>query len=363
MKIMYLLFSFTVGGTERLVANICNEMQKRNNEIHLYIVNDLVDDALIYSLDKQVKVCLQKRKIGSGNLASTSIRIAEYVRNNDIEVIHCNSFDSPELVLISKIIKPRVKVYYTVHGMNQYKNLSTIRKVYRNIVCERIIGISECVKRDLLINGSSKKKTVLVYNGIVIKEDKSAYTLRERTKITIGCVARFMPSIKGQDVLVKAARFLRDKIDEDFKVVFAGGVADNQKDEYNKIIQYVEDNKLSDVISFIGVVDDVPKFMQSIDICVVPSRSEGFGLTLIEAMSMGVPCISSDIDGLSELIRLIGIGDLFETGNSEALADVIVDNIKNLDEKKKRASMIKDKIKDTFSIKKMCDSLEKVYEV
>ena len=46
MIIMYLLFSFTVGGTERLVANICNQMETKNEEVHLYIINDLIDDNL-----------------------------------------------------------------------------------------------------------------------------------------------------------------------------------------------------------------------------------------------------------------------------------------------------------------------------
>ena len=46
MKIMYLLFSFTVGGTERLVANICNQMENQNEEVHLYIINDLIDEII-----------------------------------------------------------------------------------------------------------------------------------------------------------------------------------------------------------------------------------------------------------------------------------------------------------------------------
>ena len=49
MKIMYFLFSFKVGGTERVVANISNQMEIQNEELHLYKINDLIDDNLLDS--------------------------------------------------------------------------------------------------------------------------------------------------------------------------------------------------------------------------------------------------------------------------------------------------------------------------
>ena len=51
MRILNLLFSFTVGGTERLVTDVCNSLVKQDNDVHLFIVNDLVDDAMINRVD------------------------------------------------------------------------------------------------------------------------------------------------------------------------------------------------------------------------------------------------------------------------------------------------------------------------
>ena len=50
MKIMHLLFSFTIGGTERLVSDICNEMVAKEHDVHLYIVNDLLSKELLSTL-------------------------------------------------------------------------------------------------------------------------------------------------------------------------------------------------------------------------------------------------------------------------------------------------------------------------
>ena len=97
MRIMYLLFSFTVGGTERLVADICKEMILNNQEVFLYIVNDLYSGELLDSLDKRIHVELQNRPVGGEEKITTLLKIAKYVKQYRIDVVHCNSFNSPEL--------------------------------------------------------------------------------------------------------------------------------------------------------------------------------------------------------------------------------------------------------------------------
>ena len=57
MKIMYLLYSFTIGGTEKLVSDICNEISKEN-EVHLFIVNDHYDEAMVSKISSNVKINL-----------------------------------------------------------------------------------------------------------------------------------------------------------------------------------------------------------------------------------------------------------------------------------------------------------------
>lgn len=362
MNILYLLFSFTVGGTERLVADICNEMVRRDNNVFLYIVNDLVDEKLVNSLDKKVLVELQRRNSGR-QLISTIVKIAKYVDFYNIDVVHCNSFDSPELLLLCKIINPKTKIIYTVHGVNQYKKLNVLRKKYRNLICNNIIGISECVKNDLIENGASKKKTIMVYNGINIHKYQDCVQKKyNECETIIGCIARIMPKVKGQDILLEAANILKEQGYSKFKFIFAGGVSASQEEEYKNLLEYVNDNNLESMVEFVGNINDVPDFMNKIDICVVPSRTEGFGLTLIEAMSMGVPCISVDNEGPGELVRKLNIGDLFEKDNSYSLANQIIKVDSEIKKKKQQAIDYKDKVKNIFSIEEMCNNLEEIYE-
>ncbi len=110
-----------------------------------------------------------------------------------------------------------------------------------------------------------------------------------------------------------------------------------------------------------GNVDNIPEFLNKIDICVVPSRSEGFGLALVEAMAMGVPCVASNIAGPREIVMNEGIGELFENGNSQSLSMKIEEVISKYDEIKKAPWNQKLKVKQNYSIEHMCTCLLEIY--
>lgn len=361
MRIMYLLFSFTIGGTERLVADICNEMSVRGNEVHLYIVNDLISEEMLETLNKNVKVFLQKRPVGKGKRLTTLWMIARYVKRNRIQIVHCNSLNSPELLLFSNVLNHRTKTIYTVHGIGQYKSLGEKRIALRNKMCDSIIGISDAVVKDIIDAGADKEKVIRIYNGV----EHQKYSIAQKKhynsdEIVIGCIGRIMPSIKGQDVLLYAVPSLK-KSHPKVKVIFAGGVAADQTQEYKKLLNYTDKMDLTDNVDFIGSINNVPEFLNQIDICVVPSKYEGFGLVLIEAMSMGVPCVVSDVGGLKELVDNEKMGLTFKSGDFESLARSIESIIADFDEFKRKAWENRKEIAFKYSVQIMCDNYEKVY--
>ena len=213
MKIMYLLFSFTVGGTERLVANICNQMENQNEEVHLYIINDLIDDNLLDTLNENIHVKLLRRKVGSKDKISPLFEVAKYIKKNKIEVVHCNSFNAPELLILSKIVNPNCKVVSTIHGMGQFENIGKNKILLKNWVCDKFIGISNAVAGDIVAAGIDEKKVVRVYNGIETKKyDCAKLKKYDENVIVIGCVARIMPELKGQDILLKAIKIVKERL-------------------------------------------------------------------------------------------------------------------------------------------------------
>ena len=360
MKILYLLFSFTTGGTERLVTDICNEMVNRDHDIHLYVVNDRYDQNMLAGLDSRVRVQLQKRQPGGGGKLETLRLVADYIRKNGIEAVHCNSLAAPELLLLKPLCYPGVKILHTIHDVGQYKTLGRVKVTLRNLLCSRFIAISDCVNRDIVANGADARKVVTVYNAIDLTRFRPAEKRREHDGIRIGNVARIMPEKKGQDVLIRAIARLKDFYPQ-LHCYFAGEADDAHQPHLAQLKALAQELGVGDRVTFLGNVKDVPGFLESLDVFVLPSRYEGFGISLLEAMAMGVPCIASHLDGPAEIIQNGTYGELFPCGDDAALAGKLDALLQDRTGAAKRADRAKEMVRSHFDIRKMCDQLTTLY--
>lgn len=362
MKIMYLLYSFTIGGTEKLVSDICNEISK-SHDVYLYIVNDYYDDSMISKLSSSIHVILYGRKVGAKNKLKTMIDICGFCKEKNIDVIHCNALNTPELLIISKLFIPKIKIIYTIHGIGQYETLGKMRIFYRNKLCNSIIAISHSVYEDIISNGADKKKTIIVHNAINLESFYMREHATRASQFRIGNVARIDISKKGQDILLNALISIKDKYT--IKCIFAGAPDERHEEEFQELIDKAakELKNAESIVEFIGSISDVPQFLENIDLFVLPSRLEGFGISLIEAMSMGIPCISSDINGPKEIIGDEERGYLFESESAESLAEKIIYVINNYDEALIKAEKAKKYVEEKFDIKVMCKKLIKIYSI
>ena len=360
MRILNLLFSFTVGGTERLVTDVCNSLVKQDNDVHLFIVNDLVDDAMINRLDSNVHIVQYARPVGGGKI-KVLLDLARYIKKWKIDVIHCNALNTPELLLVVKLVNPTVKIIYTIHGMNQYCQLGKIKIIYRNLICDRFIAISESVKADIIKAGANADKTIVVYNAIDFDRIETKNVARrtfDKKNVVIGNIARFQPAVKGQDILYEAMGILIKKYPT-IKCYFAGASDQEHMQEY-VIIRKKAKKEYPNNIFFVGNINDVALFLSKVDL--FPSRSEGFGLSLVEAMSMGVPCIASKLAGPEEVMEYGKRGRLFKSGNIEELAAVIDFVIQNYAQEKKIAEENSQYVKNKYNIERMTEQLLEIYQ-
>ena len=160
-----------------------------------------------------------------------------------------------------------------------------------------------------------------VTNRVSIKNNERVEVLTDN-RLHVGNVARFFPEKKGQDVLVRAIEILKTKY-PDIQCCMAGGIYRGQEENWNRLEMYIKDHDLENNIRLYGNVENIPDFLTTIGIFVLPSIYEGFGISLIEAMAMGIPCIASNIDGPREIIKDSSLGVLAEPGNEQNLADKI----------------------------------------
>ena len=164
------------------------------------------------------------------------------------------------------------------------------------------------------IYGDSFKYVTRIYNGhsADITQSKDKYFKPELKELcsetSILCVGN-LTGTKGFDQVILAM----DKL-EDVVLLIAGIGKDREK-----LRDLAKEVGVSDRVFFLGYVNNISSLMVSSNLLVIPSRSEGFPLVLLEAVSLGVPLLTSDIDIFKEIFTSLEV-PRFELGNINDLA-------------------------------------------
>jgi glycosyltransferase involved in cell wall biosynthesis len=302
------------GGLEGVIVDLVLKNDQVTN--YLCIINDQWSPTYLNMLDPN-SVLLCNRKIGDKNLfvnVNMIYKTYKFIRKHKIDIIHChNSFALKVAYLIRKMLK--VKVVYTIHDTQAY------HKELNKYQVDKYIAISQSVFKT--INKYVPKNRIeLVYNGINLKRfsNLAEPIARNDHVIHISCVARIVPEIKGQDILIKALDVLKNQYKhEHFKCFFAGACYNQEiMDELNELVKQYN---LQNHIVFMGNVENVETLYAATDVFVLPSRSEGFGLVIVEALAAGCSVVVSKIDGPLEIVKENEeYGLYFETENYKELA-------------------------------------------
>lgn len=174
---------------------------------------------------------------------------------------------------------------------------------------------------------STSKLTVIPSNGVDRQKFKPKNNTRqfdERDIFKLLYVGR-LHKIKGLEYLIQAVDLVKEyPLNIELRIIGDGP-------EKKHLKELVCKKELSDFITFIGEIahDELPKYYQHADIFVLPSLSESFSLVTLEAMSCGLPVVSTTTSGPSQLIDDGDGGLLVPRADPKGLADAIITLVQN----------------------------------
>jgi glycosyltransferase involved in cell wall biosynthesis/peptidoglycan/xylan/chitin deacetylase (PgdA/CDA1 family) len=119
---------------------------------------------------------------------------------------------------------------------------------------------------------------------------------------------------------------------------------------------------VADRVRFLGHRDDVPTVLEAADIFVLPSRSEAFPNSVMEAMAAGVPVVASNVGGIPELVRDGYNGRLVPPGNADALANAVLGLLDHPEQVEQFGRNGRGIVEQTYSFDRMVDQFETLYE-
>lgn len=319
MRIVHVLWNLKFGGAETMLVDILN-YQVRSSQVELVVINNAIDKELFQELNKQVRITLIKRPLGSKNIFPI-LKLNYLLYSRKVDIIHIHQDDIIRYLPIRHFLK---NLCLTVHSVKiDTKNITKYNHVF---------AISPAVQKK--IAELCKRKSFLVLNGINVasftRKQVNSLVTQKTSKIVL--IGRLAP-LKGHSLLLNASiRLIKDYKIEDFHIDFIG---DGESKE--NLLCEINSLGLNTYISLLGAKSKeyIRQHLHEYDLLIQPSELEGFGLTAVEAMAAEVPVLVSDIDSLKDIARNGDMGYIFKSRDANDLALKIMEII-HLDVNQKR---------------------------
>ena len=281
-------------------------------------------------------------------------------------LIHINGGynDVPYVALAARLL--RIPSVFTVRDINVLKEKSRkyhFRWASRLVLCSKAME-GEVVRQRLV----SQDRVRTIYGGIDVEtfhrttHEAGARDVRQDYGILpeaplVGVVANLSP-IKGYEELIAALALLAPKVDG-LRCLCVGGY---DPAYYGVLKGLVEQSGLDRCVIFAGYQHAVAPFYEAMDLLVLPSRSEAFGMVLLEAMAMGRPVIATSVGGIPEVVVDGVTGLLVPPRNPSLLADAMLRLLGDRPARLKMGMAGNARVRRDFTLKAQMGALESLYE-
>ncbi|AKK26196.1 glycosyltransferase family 4 protein [Mycobacterium sp. EPa45] len=317
--VLQLISSLEVGGAERMLVNFV----KSCTELPLFpqvvvVMNNQVDPDLASELNATSDCTYYLGRPESSCNPRYIFQLIKIIQRHNVAIIHSHNRGSKYWSMACRLLKSNLKLVHTLHDTRI--GMSSLDVLFHNLTIDATIAISQAVSDEAA--ALPIKRVKQIENGIPISLFRSISPQQNDPKVRIISVGRLFPEKKGQDVLIRAVKRCVDR-GLDVECIFVGKPAAGDLHTLPMLEALTSTLGLTGRVKFVQGRTDVASLLADADIFVLPSRWEGFGLALVEAMAAGLPVIASNIDGPANVITDGSDGLLFESGSDEHLAEKI----------------------------------------
>lgn len=332
-RVTVVLYSFQTGGSERLGADLAAWFAARGAHCDVCATHGSDGPIRRWLMDKGIETQIldspRTKRVGR------MWKLYWHLRRTRCEVLHVHHFN----MLVSTIIPAKLarvqRIVLTEHTDEELRSSEAARRVAvrygRHVdalsavhagISARVAGLLQVPVEEISVipNGVDTK----TFRPRVRESDKAAAVRSSGKPLVVGCVGRLHPD-KDYSNLIRAVEVLTSEGSATFAVTIVG-----EGPERGRLEAEVAEKGLGEFVRFLGERSDVAEIYRTFDIFVIPSKTEGLPIALLEAMSSGLPCIATDVGGVRMALDQ-GAGMVVDPRDSTGLARALGALISNPD--------------------------------
>lgn len=324
-KILYVITRLAVGGAPQVMFTAIRGLKEAGYEITLASgypgegEGSLVDEARALGVDLVFIPTLQ-REVHPVRDLRAFLQLWQIIRKGHFDVVHTHLSKAGILGRMAAFLA-RTRCVHTFHGdvlegyFSPFKSkLFLMVERFVGRLTDRFVCVSENLKARLLPYGLGEPTHFYTIANCI---DLERFQKKEGQALSghrVGTLAMFYP-IKRLDLFIEMAFQLKQR-HRAVQCVLAG-------DGMSAVALKKRAQQLDDPVEFVGVCKDPAQFLAQLDVFVLCSDFESAGMSIMEAMGMGVPVVATAVGGIPEIVQDGQTGLLVEAGDVKALVEAV----------------------------------------
>lgn len=364
LKIAYFIDSFDPGGAETLVIEICGHVRKYGYDPEIWHFGNqwLIEKGKDYDIPMFIVPGYRFYK-SIYTLPLFTYDLVRFIKKRKIDILHSHLFGTITGAFMSTFLT-RILHIGTIHDTYtlEKKHMVYILRL-ATIFGTKLVSVSTQMQNYIInVCKFPAGSLIVILNGInlgMYLKDSGVNVLTglglDKNNFIIISVGRLV-EIKGHDIVIEAMCHIR-KCFRPVKLLIVGDGP--EKEKYARMIQ---DKRLEDIVMLLGFRDDIPDLLNSADCFVLASRSEGLSCSILEAMAAGLPVVTTDVGGNSELVENNISGYLVPPEEPIMLANKLLEIIEDDEKRGKFGNKSLEIVHNKFSVTTMVEHYVSLYK-
>ena len=364
MRVVHIIGGGDVGGAKTHMLYLLKELSGQM-KVKLISLRPgiFADDAKALGIDVTV--------VKSANILADMMKVSKIIREGKFDIVHSHGAKANifSLVASRRAKIPTVTTVHSdyrldyMHSLPKRMTIGLVNSIALHFI-ENHIAVSNNFKEMLINRNFDPLGIYVLYNGMDFSRPKVEYSRKkfldkyelkiDDDNVIVGIAARLYP-VKSIDTIVRAAAIVKKR---NPKVKFLiGGDGEDRK----MLESLTEELGLTDTVFFLGWQDDPNEIMSCIDISVLTSISESFAYSILEGARFKKATISTRVGGIPDLIENGKNGYLFEPGDVEHFAELILELAADEKKRTEMGELLYKKARAEFSTENMGRTQIEIY--